>query len=83
MDPEHEPSISLEIRSKKMLDDCLTTIPLKDKEIEIIDEFQNNEEKEEDTIYIPPFHIAKATICLLYTSPSPRDRTRSRMPSSA
>ena len=25
----------------------------------------------------------KATICLLYTSPSPRDRTRSRMPSSA
>ena len=26
---------------------------------------------------------ARATICLLYTSPSPRDRTRSRMPSSA
>ena len=25
----------------------------------------------------------KATSCLLYTSPSPRDRTRSRMPSSA
>ena len=25
----------------------------------------------------------KNTICLLYTSPSPRDRTRSRMPSSA
>ena len=25
----------------------------------------------------------KAKICLLYTSPSPRDRTRSRMPSSA
>ena len=29
---------------------------------------------EKDTLY---------TICLLYTSPSPRDRTRSRMPSSA
>ena len=33
-------------------------------------------------------HIALASItkiiaCLLYTSPSPRDRTRSRMPSSA
>ena len=27
--------------------------------------------------------IAKITSCLLYTSPSPRDRTRSRMPSSA
>src|SRR5665811_2543961 len=26
---------------------------------------------------------AKAQTCLLYTSPSPRDRTRSRMPSSA
>ena len=25
----------------------------------------------------------KGYICLLYTSPSPRDRTRSRMPSSA
>ena len=27
--------------------------------------------------------VAKAVACLLYTSPSPRDRTRSRMPSSA
>ena len=28
-------------------------------------------------------HIQSARGCLLYTSPSPRDRTRSRMPSSA
>ena len=27
--------------------------------------------------------INQLLICLLYTSPSPRDRTRSRMPSSA
>ena len=27
--------------------------------------------------------IALINLCLLYTSPSPRDRTRSRMPSSA
>ena len=27
--------------------------------------------------------LARRNICLLYTSPSPRDRTRSRMPSSA
>ena len=27
--------------------------------------------------------FADGVICLLYTSPSPRDRTRSRMPSSA
>ena len=30
-----------------------------------------------------PFDIPEAESCLLYTSPSPRDRTRSRMPSSA
>ena len=29
------------------------------------------------------FKITNNRICLLYTSPSPRDRTRSRMPSSA
>ena len=28
-------------------------------------------------------HIAKYNSCLLYTSPSPRDRQKSRMPSSA
>ena len=30
-----------------------------------------------------PFRERLARACLLYTSPSPRDRTRSRMPSSA
>ena len=29
------------------------------------------------------YYVAVACGCLLYTSPSPRDRTRSRMPSSA
>ena len=29
------------------------------------------------------FKAHKLNVCLLYTSPSPRDRTRSRMPSSA
>jgi len=29
------------------------------------------------------YYIGTANACLLYTSPSPRDRTRSRMPSSA
>ena len=28
-------------------------------------------------------YIGDGSTCLLYTSPSPRDRTRSRMPSSA
>ena len=36
------------------------------------------------TLLINHFRINdKLYICLLYTSPSPRDRTRSRMPSSA
>ena len=32
---------------------------------------------------VPQQKIDPTFICLLYTSPSPRDRTRSRMPSSA
>ena len=36
-------------------------------------------EKDADTNLIKKKKVA----CLLYTSPSPRDRTRSRMPSSA
>ena len=31
----------------------------------------------------PPDELAKQYLCLLYTSPSPRDATLSRMPSSA
>ena len=33
--------------------------------------------------HLPEVKIAQAWICLLYTSPSPRDRQKSRMPSSA
>ena len=32
---------------------------------------------------LPRYGVPMSKICLLYTSPSPRDRTRSRMPSSA
>ena len=32
---------------------------------------------------LPYYEINTVNSCLLYTSPSPRDRTRSRMPSSA
>ena len=31
----------------------------------------------------PRNYVSKADICLLYTSPSPRDKRQSRMPSSA
>ena len=35
----------------------------------------------EETVWLT--QKALAELCLLYTSPSPRDRTRARMPSSA
>ena len=38
---------------------------------------------ENEFIYKPEILNARSKDCLLYTSPSPRDRTRSRMPSSA
>ena len=45
-------------------------------------EKERNRAKEKG--YQDPIQIDKlSTDCLLYTSPSPRDRTRSRMPSSA
>ena len=34
-------------------------------------------------IHLESFYIDKTEVCLLYTSPSPRDRQKSRMPSSA
>jgi len=37
----------------------------------------------EDAPEIVSSHLRDGKPCLLYTSPSPRDRTRSRMPSSA
>ena len=40
----------------------------------------------EKLVAVPPEEMEAAgvsVVCLLYTSPSPRDRTRSRMPSSA
>ena len=38
---------------------------------------------ERNGIYIIDLNQTLNRLCLLYTSPSPRDRTRSRMPSSA
>ena len=40
-------------------------------------------EKDFETIVYPFVSSRKGITCLLYTSPSPRDRQKSRMPSSA
>ena len=43
-----------------------------------------NNEKDEDIVNLKTPKVFKFTIsCLLYTSPSPRDKRQSRMPSSA
>ena len=46
---------------------------------------QNNESHRPVTVQetVPKTKVRLMSGCLLYTSPSPRDRTRSRMPSSA
>ena len=41
------------------------------------------EDTRHSAILLNHLGIKKPLVCLLYTSPSPRDRTRSRMPSSA
>ena len=54
---------------------------------ELFGKVQEIPQKETTPFYpVSPYGAAKLYaywICLLYTSPSPRDRTRSRMPSSA
>ena len=51
---------------------------------EKLTEFDLNKDKKTDVwTYTITVKNAEGKDCLLYTSPSPRDRTRSRMPSSA
>ena len=47
------------------------------------DNLKNGSELHLGREYIIPYAADSYKNCLLYTSPSPRDRTRSRMPSSA
>ena len=48
-------------------------------ELHDLEEYAENHKKEIEA----GDHHDPSYLCLLYTSPSPRDRTRSRMPSSA
>ena len=52
--------------------------------VEIFSDNDNWSKKMESEVYSSAkVQSALSDFCLLYTSPSPRDRTRSRMPSSA
>ena len=48
-----------------------------------LDWLPKNEQNIEKIVYEKTSSLLNSTICLLYTSPSPRDRQKSRMPSSA
>ena len=61
------------------VDEGLIRFDLRDYQTDMIDRFHN----ERFVICKMARQSGKSTTCLLYTSPSPRDRTRSRMPSSA
>ena len=62
---------------------------LLESKIFIVDNFYKNPDEVYDFLFnreVPLWKIEEKpsfNTCLLYTSPSPRDRTRSRMPSSA
>ena len=51
--------------------------------MEILHNFDLFVNKAQSLCLIGPNGAGKSTICLLYTSPSPRDKRQSRMPSSA
>ena len=80
---EREQSQYGSITFDKLKEECLA----KSKELGLSTEFaQSNVEGELVTIIQnarEKFDGMIINACLLYTSPSPRDRTRSRMPSSA
>ena len=53
------------------------------EEEHVSDEYPAHEVTISKPFYMGIYELTQAQCCLLYTSPSPRDRTRSRMPSSA
>ena len=69
---ESNPKAFLDLDSAKLIEGSIVSFPSDVAEVEKINEIKVSQENA--TLTIP---------CLLYTSPSPRDRTRSRMPSSA
>ena len=71
MDPQAHASLHL---GTGMQQDQPTVYDLLTSEVGLTDIWQKVDEN---------LAVASSHICLLYTSPSPRDRTRSRMPSSA
>ena len=77
--------INLNLKISKEVEDGLHNISSLMVPINLYDSIEIKETNADvDEIQFDKEGISEEnTICLLYTSPSPRDRTRSRMPSSA
>ena len=76
--PHQEPA-----KKKKGSEEKKTNLQITDEGVLAVQEFSLNIADKEFIVLVGPSGCGKSTTCLLYTSPSPRDRTRSRMPSSA
>ena len=77
---KHASLCVLSFNRKEVMEKSLKTLAANTRypyELIILDDGSNRFTQE----YL--FKIVRAHACLLYTSPSPRDRQRSRMPSSA
>ena len=68
----------MEVNLKKISVTHVGSLPRKQEVVDFIFARENNQKYNQDD-----FDSVMNKACLLYTSPSPRDRTRSRMPSSA
>ena len=79
---ENKVKITLEDRIKRSgLENSFEEILVPTEEVL---EIKEGKKKRSERKYFPGYVMIKMDMnCLLYTSPSPRDRTRSRMPSSA
>ena len=71
----HKYKYKLSKRIKRLARRSILSEKLQNKKIIVLNDFGIDEPKTKKT--------RDLLVCLLYTSPSPRDRTRSRMPSSA
>ena len=83
----HPPGLGLKVErlafapsrdlNSRELADILTADLVQSRQVEVVDRAHLDAVLREQELG------ASGYVCLLYTSPSPRDRTRSRMPSSA
>ena len=80
------PEVSIDVlTSRTYAGKCVDDIYSFDKKLEkdFLEPVTDNLLSCDVVFFASPNGVAMNMACLLYTSPSPRDRTRSRMPSSA